>query len=201
MVLHRYLFDTSTPETIINPLPFACGWQLLTMIIDLDSVGKVAKDIAIVFDPTEIDLEGENATLKCKTEFTGETQSVDGKAHVRGTISADLLLNCTRCLEPVEKHVDLVVDDIFVDASAEPKADEIEVGVDELDESLVIDGKIDIAEVIREQILLAIPHQIFCKEDCKGLCPKCGSNRNLIDCKCADNDIDPRWAALKNLKL
>ncbi|MBK8466904.1 MAG: DUF177 domain-containing protein [Chloracidobacterium sp.] len=169
------------------------------MIIDLDSVGKVAKAIAIAFDPAEIDLEGEDATLKGKTEFAGESQRLDGKAHIRGAIRADILLNCTRCLEPVENQVEVVFEDIFVNAIEEPNADEIEVGVDKLDESLVIDGKIDIAEVVREQLLLALPEQVFCKEDCKGLCAKCGANRNLIDCKCADNEIDPRWAALKNL--
>ena len=168
------------------------------MIIDLDSVGKIAKSIAISFDPAEIDLEGENVTLKGSAEFTGESQLVDDKAHVRGKISADLLLNCTRCLEPVEMHIDVSFDDVFVDAVGEPLGDEIEIGADRFDESLVPDGKIDIAEVVREQILLALPDQIFCKEDCKGLCPKCGGNRNLIDCKCADDEIDPRWAALKN---
>ena len=169
------------------------------MIIELASVGKVAKDIAIVFDPAEIDLEGENATLSDKAEFAGETQMVEGKAHVRGTVRAYLLLNCTRCLEPIDKDVEVSFDDVFVDASEEPKTDETEVSAGELDESLVIDGKIDMAEVVREQILLALPDSVFCKEDCKGLCPKCGANRNLIDCKCADNEIDPRWAALKNL--
>jgi len=169
------------------------------MIIDLDSVGKVARDIAIVFDPEDIDLEGEIGTLKGKTEFTGETQLVEGKAHVRGRIRADFLLNCTRCLEPVEKQTSITFDDTFVDAATEPNSDEIEVGVDELDESLVVGGKIDLSDVVREQILLALPEQIFCRVDCKGLCPKCGANRNLIDCKCADNEIDPRWAALKNL--
>jgi uncharacterized protein len=53
---------------------------------------------------------------------------------------------------------------------------------------------------VREQILLNLPEQVFCKEDCKGLCQKCGANRNLIDCKCDSDETDPRWAALKNLK-
>jgi len=170
------------------------------MIIDLDSVGKIAKSIAIAFDPAEINLEGEDATLTGKTEFSGETQRIDGKAHIRGTVKADFELNCTRCLEPVAKHIDVSFDDVFVDASEEPDANESEVGIEELDESPLPDGKIDIAEVVREQILLALPDQVFCKEDCKGLCPKCGANRNLIDCKCADDEIDPRWAALKNLR-
>jgi uncharacterized protein len=169
------------------------------MIIDLDSVGKIAKTIAIEFDPAEIDLEGENAKLNGNAKFTGESQLVDGKVHVRGRLGAELMLSCTRCLEPVEKHLDISFDDVFVDATEEPRANEIEVGSDELDESLVIDGKIDIAEVVREQLLLALPDQVFCKEVCKGLCQKCGANRNLIDCNCADNEIDPRWAALRNL--
>jgi len=170
------------------------------MIIDLDSVGKVAKRIAITFDPAEIDLEGEDARLTGPAEFTGETQRIDGKAHIRGTVNADLLIDCMRCLEPVAKHIEASFDDIFVDASEESDKVESEVAVDELDESLVPDGKIELAEVVREQILLAIPNQVLCREDCKGLCPKCGSNRNLIDCKCADDEIDPRWAALKGLK-
>lgn len=170
------------------------------MIIDLDSVGKIAKSIAIAFDPAEIDLEGENVKLKGAAEFTGESQLVNDKAHIRGKTSADILLNCARCLEPVEKHIDVSFEDVFLDASQEPNAVEAEVAVEELDESLVPEGKIDMAEVVREQILLALPNQIFCSADCKGLCPKCGANRNLIDCKCAGDEMDPRWAALKNLR-
>ncbi len=170
------------------------------MIIDLDSVGKIAKSIAIAFDPAEINLEGENVTLKGKIEFAGESQLVNDKAHVRGKTRADLLLNCTRCLEPIEKHIDVSFDDVFVNAIGEPLGDEIEIGDDKLDESLAADGKIDMAEVVREQILLALPNQVFCCADCKGLCAKCGANRNLIDCKCAGDEIDPRWAALKNLR-
>lgn len=171
------------------------------MIIDLASVGKIAKDIAIEFDPAKIVLEAaDNAELKDKVKFAGDAQLVDGKAHIRGTITADLSIDCTRCLEPVEKHIEVSFDDVFVDASEESPKNEIEVAADELNESLVIDGKIDIAEIMREQILLDLPDQVFCKEDCKGLCPKCGANRNLIDCNCADKTGDPRWAALKNLR-
>ena len=170
------------------------------MIIELANVGMVAKKIELEFEPSEIDLDGEDATLTGKAVFGGEAQQIDGKVHVRGTVIADVSIDCTRCLESVAKRIEVSFDDIFVDLSEEPDADEIEVSTSELDESLVLDGKIDIAEVVREQILLALPDQVFCREDCKGLCPKCGANRNLIDCKCADDEVDPRWAALKNLR-
>lgn len=179
---------------------FFRGPRLLTMMIDLSSVGTTPKKIDLTFDPSEIDLEPEDGTLVGKIRFCGETQRVGGKAHIRGTITSDISLNCARCLEPVAKHIKVLFDDVFLDASEAPDADELEVGVDELDESPVEAGKIDIVEVLREQILLALPDRVFCTEDCKGLCPKCGANRNLIDCKCADDEIDPRWAALKGFK-
>jgi uncharacterized protein len=91
-------------------------------------------------------------------------------------------------------------DSVFVEPGDASTAAEVEVSNESLDESVIDAGEIRVADVVREQILLAVPEQIFCKDDCKGLCPKCGSNLNLIDCKCADDDIDPRWAALKNLK-
>lgn len=170
------------------------------MIIDLAKVGSTAKRIDLTFDPAEIDLNGEIVSLSGKVAFNGETQRLDEKAHVRGVINADVSLNCTRCLEPISKHLQIPFDVVFVDASEENTNAEAEVADELLDESLVENGEIDMAEVIREQILLATPEQVFCNPDCKGLCPQCGANLNLIDCKCADDDIDPRWAALKSLK-
>ena len=170
------------------------------MIIDLANVGTVAKKIDAVFDPAEIDLDGEIVSLNGKAEFSGETRRLDGKAHVRGTIQVDGSIACTRCLEPISRQFEIGFDDIFEESSDENAEHDKELELEELDVSLVNDGKIDLAEVVREQVLLAIPEQIFCRDDCKGLCPKCGANLNLIDCMCADDDIDPRWAALKSLK-
>ena len=64
----------------------------------------------------------------------------------------------------------------------------------------VFDGKgIDVDEVVKEQILLAVPTRMLCREDCKGICPECGTDLNKGECACKKDDIDPRWAALKNL--
>jgi len=132
--------------------------------------------------------------------FAAETQRLDDKAHIHGLINADVSLACTRCLEPIAKHLEIPFHAVFVDANEEDPNAEAEIADDLLDESLVEDGSINVADVVREQILLATPEQVFCDPGCKGLCPQCGANLNLIDCKCADDDIDPRWAALKSLK-
>jgi len=168
------------------------------MEIELSKVGPVPKKLELTFDAAEIDLD-DIGRLAGEAVFQGEVFGRAGRAHVAGTITADVTTSCSRCVEPVEKHLDIAFDDVFVDASEEPTVVDAEISQEELDESLVIGGKVDMAEVVREQILLAMPEQVFCIEDCKGLCPKCGCNLNLIDCNCADDDIDPRWAALKNL--
>lgn len=170
------------------------------MIIDLASIGTSRKAIDVSFDPTDIDLEGELVRLTSETRLVGETERVAGRAHVRGTLETDVSTDCIRCLEPVAKHLEIRFDDIFVDASEEDTRTEAEIAAEALDESLVEDGQVVLAEVVREQILLASSEQVFCTDDCKGLCPQCGANLNLIDCKCADDDVDPRWAALKSLK-
>jgi uncharacterized protein len=65
----------------------------------------------------------------------------------------------------------------------------------------VFDGEaIDVDEIMKEQILLAVPTRMLCREDCKGICPECGIDKNTGECQCVTDDIDPRWAALKNLK-
>ncbi len=171
------------------------------MIIDLSSVGKEPKSITRTFETGEIDLAGEDVELAGPVELAGEVSKLATKTSLTGTIGTSISRDCTRCLEPVRSDLRFDFETSFVDAEEEEdtKAD-VEVSLEDLDVSLVEDGKVDLADVAREQILLALPIQNFCSDDCKGLCPKCGGNLNLIDCKCSDDEIDPRWEALKGLK-
>lgn len=169
------------------------------MIIDLASLGKSPKGIEVSFGADEIDLD-EEAALQGAVLLTADITREGTRTDVRGTIKADATLACTRCLEPIDQTFDLEFDDIFVDASEASTQVETEVAVEYLDEELLTGGEIDLRNVVREQLLLALPEQIFCSDDCKGLCPQCGGNRNLIDCRCDDDEIDPRWAALKVMK-
>ncbi len=170
------------------------------MIIDLANVVERTKAIELTLSSDELDLDHDLARLVGEVRFSGETERLLNKAHVRGKIEAEMSVDCTRCLDPVHRKFEILFDDIFVDPADASGEIEVVLGADELDESIATDGKIDVVEVVREQILLSLPDQVFCSEDCKGLCPECGSNRNLIDCKCIEDEIDPRWSALKSLK-
>ncbi len=168
------------------------------MFIDLATAPTHQKPLRAEFAADEIDLAGE-ARLNGPAVFNGEIFRNEHRTYLGGMITATGEADCSRCLEPVKRAFEIPFRDVFVDAGHETDQRDLEVGEDDLDESLVIGGRIDLAEVVREQILLAMPEQMFCSEDCRGLCPICGGNRNLIDCKCEDDEVDPRWAALKNL--
>jgi uncharacterized protein len=170
------------------------------MIIDLSSVRIEPKTIKGIFETEEIDLTGEDLELTASVKMVAEISKLATKTSLAGTINTSLTRDCTRCLEPVAGELEFQFETSFVDADHEEPNTDIEVSVEDLDVSLIEDGMVDLADIAREQILLALPIQNFCKEDCRGLCPKCGANLNLIDCKCADDEIDPRWAALKGLK-
>jgi uncharacterized protein len=170
------------------------------MIIDLSSLGKEPRNINTNFAVEDIDLSGEDVALISPVAVEAELVRHPPKTSLTGKISAAIARDCTRCLEPVESELAFSFETAFIDKEEFETDSDVEVNVEDLDVAPAEQGQIDLADVAREQILLFLPIQQFCREDCKGLCPKCGSNLNLIDCKCSDDEIDPRWEALKGLK-
>ena len=126
---------------------------------------------------------------------------------VRGKVG--LTAPCGRCLQPVgldapvEFELTLVPSEEYVD---EPRGEDTGKVVGSFEpqqaEEEVYSGKvIELDPILREQIVLALPRYPVCKDDCKGLCPVCGANLNDRECGCDRHVPDPRWAALKNVKL
>ncbi len=170
------------------------------MIIDLIALTKFTLDFDYTLDQATIDLEGANAKLKSPIRVTGKlTKKITG-ALIEGEIAAIAELECTRCLQIVERELRFSFQSEFVTAENYTAAKEAELQNADLDAAIFAGDKIDVSELVREQILLNLPEQVFCREDCQGLCEKCGANRNLLDCKCIEKETDPRWAALNNLK-
>lgn len=169
------------------------------MIIDLhDLEGTRAFEFST--PASEIDLDSENVRLIGNMTVIGEVTKTSGETDVAGTVEVDAETDCTRCLTPVPTHLKVGFKSAYVDPDRFSTEKEKEVGSDDLDTDVLPGSTLDLKEVAREQILLNMPIQTFCKEDCKGLCPVCGGDRNLIDCNCENDETDPRWAALKNLK-
>jgi uncharacterized protein len=96
--------------------------------------------------------------------------------------------------------VDVGVDLRYLPASAMSAEGEREVAEEDLETSYYRDDQIDLNELMREQFYLALPMKPLCREDCRGLCPQCGTNLNLGGCECDTGWHDPRLAPLKDLK-
>jgi uncharacterized protein len=117
-----------------------------------------------------------------------------GRFYWHGRIEGDVVLECNRCLSEARAHVKDEAHVIFA-----------EVGSEETDDPDVypLDPKaqeIDLRPVIREEWLLVAPTYALCREDCKGLCPQCGADLNAGPHTCAQEEVDPRWDALRQLK-
>jgi uncharacterized protein len=97
-------------------------------------------------------------------------------------------------------ELDFAFRDIFVSPERFESTVEAQLDAEDMDVSVFEGETLDLAEVVREQILLFLPEQVFCSGDCRGLCPKCGIDLNLKSCDCPQLEIDPRWAGLKDLK-
>jgi uncharacterized protein len=126
-----------------------------------------------------------------------------------GTFKGELTVACSRCVEPVKLPIDERLMVTFMPKNEMPADDDEapvgeaegpEVPAEDLD-LFPYDGDfVDLEALFREQFVLAVPYAPLCREDCKGLCPQCGIDRNSATCAC-EKPIDPRLAALKNLKL
>lgn len=124
-----------------------------------------------------------------KIHVWGEYWSEEGSVHIQGNIAARLDAKCSRCLVPMEYPLQLEVEGIFA------RQQDVENEVYELQGKQVLLDKF-----ILDEISLALPSQYLCTPDCKGLCPKCGVNRNLEACDCdiSSNGLNP-FEQLKDL--
>lgn len=169
------------------------------MIVDLMTIKDANAVFDLTIEPNEIDFGDETVKLKTAVRVEAKIKKGIVQTDVSGRIKTDAAVECLRCLQPVEKSLDLRFSAAFVTAENYTQAAEAKLDEQDLDVSIFEGDRIDLTELAREQILLALDEQVFCREDCRGLCQKCSANRNLIDCNCEEKEVDPRWAALKNL--
>jgi DUF177 domain-containing protein len=120
------------------------------------------------------------------------------KASVEGDLTAPIRAHCHRCWQDIQ--LDLSRNFHLTYLAPDPKRmaqEEVELSNDELEVSYLENSHLAIHEMIREQIYLALPMKFLCSQECRGLCPNCGANLNEVECGCAVEQMDPRWASLK----
>ena len=117
-----------------------------------------------------------------------------------GRVKTTLELACGRCLEPFTLPVDQPFDLRYQPHAQNTGEGEREIEEDDLTTAFYENDEIDLGQLMREQFYLALPMKPLCNDDCKGLCPICGTNLNRGTCDCNRQWEDPRLAALKTLR-
>lgn len=145
------------------------------MSFDIDEAQqRLAEDLCVDF-------------VRGSVEFTRTNRGIFGE----GQLYSQIQLECARCLETFSQPIDLHLEAQFGLPSQKPQGETIfPIGVK---------GILDLAEALREHILLDLPMRPLCRPDCRGLCVGCGKNLNEGPCDCVQETIDPRLARLKEL--
>ncbi|MGH7538445.1 MAG: YceD family protein [Gemmatimonadales bacterium] len=161
--------------------------------VDLRELAKGPVDTQAEVAANDPLFEGTGAPLAGPVAVGGRLQATgEGRFYWHGTLRAAVAEECRRCLIPVTVTVTADVGALFTgdaDALQDPDAYPLPPHATE----------VDLRPAVREELLLALPRFVVCREDCRGLCPRCGKDLNAGPCGCAP-EPDPRWKALADLK-
>ena len=169
------------------------------MQFELSSLRSKTGRFSHVYEPGELVFHDERVGLAVPPTVSGRITHSESKVTVEGRVNAVAQVECDRCLKPVTLPIDSEFKLEYVTSEAYKALEAAELADEDLTLS-VFDGEvIDIDEIVREQVLLAVPSQALCDQNCKGLCPICGTDLNVTSCSCQQTEIDPRWQGLKEL--
>jgi uncharacterized protein len=178
------------------------------MMIEIAELELHPIDFQEEFPPDAIDL-GADVRQTTVLKTSGRAQLVEehqGKRNVikdirvQGDLATTLELPCARCLDPVVQTVARTFDLLYRPLGTDAGNEELSVTAAEAEIGYYQGEGLLLEDALREQVLLAVPLKVTCREDCKGLCPACGKNRNTEPCSCAPHVGDPRWSPLKELR-
>ncbi len=176
------------------------------MLLDLERVPPEGQVIDHSLDPSALKIDAREFRFTEAVKVSGRLVKINtahGDAYrVSGRLVSIVEVSCVRCLEPVAAKIEEELDLLYLPHSDNVAADgenDNGLGDEELAVSFYRNHEIDLAHMIWEQIVLALPMKPVCKLDCQGLCPDCGANRNIESCSCVRDTGDLRWQSLRSL--
>ncbi|MGI6697933.1 MAG: hypothetical protein GXY97_01700 [Clostridiales bacterium] len=138
-------------------------------------------------DMEGLDYRGERLDFESPVAVNGSIERDGDLLYVTGEVRTEVVLQCSRCLRTIRHPLRTGFSQQYSEAGPG-------------EEVLPVKGdSIDLREPVMESILLELPVKVLCSEECKGLCPICGADRNVEECGCSINEIDPRMQQLKRL--
>ena len=174
------------------------------LFLDVHELERRHIEFEATFDPGDLSLPDNwrlADTLRAEgaAELLGRNDS--RTIRISGRIEGKLENSCARCLEPIETEVSGKLDLFFHPMAEIARSEEHAISSDDADVGFYEEPGLPLADVVREQLSLWLPMRELCREDCRGLCPRCGVNRNRERCDCKEELNDSRWDALRQMKL
>jgi uncharacterized protein len=175
-------------------------------------IGEAGVDVDLIISPAwlaeQTAGQGEDLALQPDERglaFAGRIEPTGDDYLLRGKLKGGLLVPCARCLEPAKLPLDVDVSVVYVERDGDGGEDDEAIDEDALDAPDVLtfsEGVIDLGPELRDEILLAVPVRVLCREDCAGLCAVCGGNRNVTPCDCVEREKQShgKFAVLAKLK-
>jgi uncharacterized protein len=170
------------------------------MRLDLSQVRTGREHYEKVYDPGLFSADREAFQVVAPVALSFDILKDKEQFHLTGTVRTTLELPCSRCLEPFRSPVDASFDLRYQPHALNTGSDEREIEEDDLSTAFYENDEIDLGQLMREQFYLSVPMKPLCQDDCRGLCPVCGTNLNRGTCECKQGWDDPRLAVLRNLK-
>ncbi len=147
-----------------------------------------SKAFSYELTPDELEITDTDLKITAPIVLQGVVENAGDVLLLKVDAKTEIERTCGRCLKVFAEPLDAHVVEKFYPAGAENIENDAFIYESDL---------LDITEPVRESLLLAVPLQSLCREDCRGLCPVCGADRNEGDCGCDTTSVDPRLAALK----
>lgn len=154
------------------------------------------------FEPGQLDFSDAGILQSAPLHAVGSAEllpNTEGEVRVRGSISVEMESECDRCLGQARFPIHSEFDLFYRPMTDIAHVEEVEIDEGEAEIGFYQGAGMELEDILREQILLQLPMQRVCREDCKGICPVCGRDRNESPCDCRTEQADDRWAALRNI--
>jgi len=175
----------------------------MSLVINCDDIPDDEEYVLdLVAKPDYFKVDPVEGILRKDVRVQGSLSKVGREILFKGSLSTEMEMVCSRCLEPLNYQVRSKVLSRYVPGEEAGSQDkDVELHASDIEVEYYSDGRIDLTQAVYDQMMLSLPLTRLCREDCLGICSQCGVNRNKKKCMCSDEDsIDPRLAVLKTLK-
>ncbi|HUO84553.1 MAG TPA: DUF177 domain-containing protein [Thermoanaerobaculia bacterium] len=166
----------------------------------IDEHGPQQLSAELVLSDQELDRPEIEGPAPVRISVEADAGDEPGEYRIEGEVETSGKLVCSRCLEPFPFANRSEFTVTYVPRSAEPESEEEELAGELLDVEYYTEREIPLREIATEQVQLSIPMKILCTEQCRGLCPVCGVDRNRTTCACKLDESDDRWDSLRQIR-